>query len=107
LRLVQATSFIRKAVNEDRNSRAQLVHEMLIPIRWGDMDAMGHLNNNGFRYTGHRIDWMYAMASQTRRVRSGDRQRFLQPETAWNTTIVGSQCMSVTWSPTFETWSFI
>jgi len=21
------------------------VHEMSIPIRWGDMDAMGHLNN--------------------------------------------------------------
>ena len=21
------------------------VHEMIIPIRWGDMDAMGHVNN--------------------------------------------------------------
>ena len=28
-----------------------LVHEMVMPIRWGDMDAMGHVNNtNYFRY---------------------------------------------------------
>lgn len=28
-----------------------LVHEMVIPIRWGDMDAMGHVNNTVyFRY---------------------------------------------------------
>ena len=27
------------------------VHEMIIPIRWGDMDAMGHVNNTMyFRY---------------------------------------------------------
>ena len=27
------------------------VHEMIIPIRWGDMDAMGHVNNTlYFRY---------------------------------------------------------
>ena len=39
------------------------VHEMLIPIRWGDMDAMGHLNNGTyFRYLETiRIDWMYAI----------------------------------------------
>jgi acyl-CoA thioester hydrolase len=23
----------------------KLVHEMVIPMRWGDMDAMGHVNN--------------------------------------------------------------
>ena len=29
----------------------KLVHEMVIPIRWGDMDAMGHVNNTlYFRY---------------------------------------------------------
>ena len=41
----------------------KLVHEMHIPIRWGDMDAMGHLNNGTyFRYMETiRIDWMYAM----------------------------------------------
>ena len=41
----------------------KLVHEMLIAIRWGDMDAMGHLNNGTyFRYLETaRIDWMYAI----------------------------------------------
>ncbi len=39
----------------------KLVYEMTIPIRWGDMDAMGHLNNGTyFRYLETmRIDWMY------------------------------------------------
>jgi len=23
----------------------KLTHEMIIPIRWGDQDAMGHVNN--------------------------------------------------------------
>ena len=23
----------------------RLVHEIVVPIRWGDMDAMGHVNN--------------------------------------------------------------
>jgi len=37
----------------------KLVFEMHIPIRWGDMDAMGHLNNTTyFRYLETiRIDW--------------------------------------------------
>lgn len=37
----------------------KLVYEMTIPIRWGDMDAMGHLNNGSyFRYMETiRIDW--------------------------------------------------
>lgn len=36
---------------------------MLIPIRWGDMDAMGHLNNGSyFRYLETcRIDWFHAI----------------------------------------------
>ena len=36
------------------------VHTLSIPIRWGDMDAMGHLNNGSyFRYMETaRIDWM-------------------------------------------------
>ena len=39
----------------------KLTHEMLIPIRWGDMDAMGHLNNTVyFRYFEvARLDWLY------------------------------------------------
>jgi hypothetical protein len=40
--------------------RKKLVYEMTIPIRWGDMDAMGHVNNTSyFRYMEtmpHRLD---------------------------------------------------
>ena len=38
----------------------KLVYEMSIPIRWGDMDAMNHLNNTTyFRYMETvRIDWI-------------------------------------------------
>ncbi|HQY08256.1 MAG: acyl-CoA thioesterase [Burkholderiales bacterium] len=37
----------------------KLVHEMVFPIRWGDMDAMGHVNNSVyFRYLEMvRLDW--------------------------------------------------
>jgi acyl-CoA thioester hydrolase len=37
-----------------------LVHVELIPIRWGDMDAMGHVNNTVyFRYMEQaRISWL-------------------------------------------------
>ena len=40
--------------------KKKLVYETSIPIRWGDMDAMGHLNNTVyFRYLETvRIDWM-------------------------------------------------
>jgi acyl-CoA thioester hydrolase len=40
--------------------KKKLVYEMSLPIRWGDMDAMGHLNNTSyFRYMETiRIDWM-------------------------------------------------
>ena len=39
--------------------RKKLVHQMEIPIRWGDMDAMGHVNNTVyFRYLETlRIEW--------------------------------------------------
>ena len=38
----------------------KLVHEMTIPIRWGDMDAMNHVNNTiYFRYLEIvRLDWI-------------------------------------------------
>lgn len=37
----------------------KLIHTMEMPIRWGDMDAMGHVNNTVyFRYLETaRIDW--------------------------------------------------
>jgi acyl-CoA thioester hydrolase len=39
----------------------KLTLEMVIPIRWGDMDAMGHVNNTiYFRYMEIvRIEWLY------------------------------------------------
>jgi acyl-CoA thioester hydrolase len=39
----------------------KLVHEMTIPIRWGDMDAMGHVNNTiYFRYFEIvRLEWIF------------------------------------------------
>jgi acyl-CoA thioester hydrolase len=42
----------------------KLTYEMVIPIRWGDMDAMGHVNNTTyFRYFEIvRIDWLYKVA---------------------------------------------
>ena len=44
----------------------KLVYEMRIPIRWGDMDAMNHLNNTVyFRYLETiRIEWMRSIGCQ-------------------------------------------
>jgi acyl-CoA thioester hydrolase len=41
----------------------KLVFEMTIPIRWGDMDAMGHVNNTlYFRYLEIlRIEWFRSL----------------------------------------------
>ncbi|GAB3183284.1 acyl-CoA thioesterase [Hydrogenophaga aquatica] len=39
----------------------KLIHTMTVPIRWGDMDAMGHVNNTlYFRYMEiARLQWMF------------------------------------------------
>jgi acyl-CoA thioester hydrolase len=39
----------------------KFTHQMVIPIRWGDMDAMGHVNNTiYFRYLEIvRLEWLY------------------------------------------------
>lgn len=44
----------------------KLVHEMRIPIRWGDMDALGHVNNTlYFRYMEiARVEWLYSLKLQ-------------------------------------------
>lgn len=44
----------------------KLVFELTMPIRWGDMDAMGHVNNTlYFRYLEVcRIDWMHAVGCE-------------------------------------------
>ena len=41
-------------------SNKKFVHALRMPIRWGDMDAMGHVNNtNYFRYIeSARIAWL-------------------------------------------------
>ncbi len=43
----------------------KLVHQTLIPIRWGDMDAMGHVNNTVyFRYLEIvRVDWLESLGA--------------------------------------------
>ena len=43
--------------------RKKLTFEMTLPIRWGDMDAMGHVNNTlYFRYMEIvRIEWLHAL----------------------------------------------
>jgi acyl-CoA thioester hydrolase len=50
----------------DVPSEKKLTHEMVIPIRWGDMDAMGHVNNTVyFRYFEIvRIEWFERIGSQ-------------------------------------------
>ena len=44
-------------------SEKRLVHTERIPVRWGDMDAMGHVNNTVyFRYMEQtRISWFEAL----------------------------------------------
>ena len=49
-----------------KNSEQVLVFQMEIPIRWGDMDAMGHVNNTVyFRYMEQvRISWFERLGMQ-------------------------------------------
>ena len=44
----------------------KLVYEMRIPIRWGDMDAMGHVNNTTVfpLPRNRRIDWLRSIGCQ-------------------------------------------
>lgn len=43
--------------------RRKLIHVTTMPIRWGDMDAYGHVNNTVyFRYMEQaRVEWIEAM----------------------------------------------
>jgi acyl-CoA thioester hydrolase len=47
----------------DIPEQKKLVHQMVIPVRWGDMDAMGHVNNTiYFRYLEIvRIEWLHGL----------------------------------------------
>jgi acyl-CoA thioester hydrolase len=46
----------------------KLVHTLTLPLRWGDMDAMGHINNTlYFRYMEMcRLDWIFQLGVSTR-----------------------------------------
>lgn len=48
--------------------RKKLVHSTRMPIRWGDMDAYGHVNNTVyFRYMEQaRVEWIEALHVQVR-----------------------------------------
>jgi acyl-CoA thioester hydrolase len=50
----------------DIPQKKKLVHQMTLPIRWGDMDAMGHVNNTAyFRYLEIiRIEWSTTVGCQ-------------------------------------------
>jgi acyl-CoA thioester hydrolase len=50
-------------------SARKLVHSVSVPIRWGDMDAQGHVNNTiYFRYMEQaRVEWLESL-----RERAGD-----------------------------------
>ncbi len=45
----------------------KFVHEIVVPVRWGDMDAMGHVNNTVyFRYMEIvRLDWIFQVGGST------------------------------------------
>ena len=51
----------------------KLVYESVMPIRWGDMDAMGHVNNTVyFRYMEtSRIDWARSIGCMPEQSKQG------------------------------------
>lgn len=53
---------MRIVIPEER----KLVHEMIMPIRWGDMDTYGHVNNTVyFRYMEQaRVEWITSLGYQ-------------------------------------------
>ncbi len=48
-------------------SSLKRIHTMRMPLRWGDMDAMGHINNTlYFRYMEVcRLDWIFSVGAST------------------------------------------
>lgn len=61
-----APEFDKQPMKIEIPESKKLVFEMCIPIRWGDMDAMNHVNNTSyFRYMETcRIDWMRSIGCQ-------------------------------------------
>jgi acyl-CoA thioester hydrolase len=50
-------------VDKEMEARRKLIHVTKMPIRWGDMDAYGHVNNTVyFRYMEQaRVEWIEEM----------------------------------------------
>ena len=48
-------------------SEKKLVHQTTVQLRWGDMDAMGHINNTlYFRYMEiARLEWIFSTGAST------------------------------------------
>lgn len=51
----------------------KLVHSVSIPMRWGDMDAQGHINNTlYFRYMEEaRVEWLETLRERAGEARAG------------------------------------
>ena len=54
-------------------SQRRPMHESLIAIRWGDMDALGHVNNSVYlQYMDvARVDWLHKIGCRWTRAASG------------------------------------
>jgi acyl-CoA thioester hydrolase len=55
------------ALRFDLPSQKKLVHQSTVQLRWGDMDAMGHINNTlYFRYMEiARLEWIFSTGAST------------------------------------------
>jgi acyl-CoA thioester hydrolase len=88
----------------------KLVHQATLPMRWGDMDSMGHLNNvQYFRYFETvRIDWLYGLGAAP----TPDGEGFLLANAVCNfykalefpANVVAKLYVSDVARTTFETW---
>ena len=54
-------------------AQKKLIHELSVPLRWGDMDSMGHINNTlYFRYMEIcRLDWLFQVGAGVARTGEG------------------------------------
>ena len=75
MRLATAPSAAwRLTMKQASDTSRTLVHTSLQAVRWGDMDALGHVNNTAyFRYMEQaRIEWLFALTEQGAGYTAGD-----------------------------------
>ena len=67
-RVCYSSAPIHNRENEMENSIRKLLHVSRMPVRWGDMDAYGHVNNTVyFRYFEQtRVEWIEAFGGKVR-----------------------------------------